>query len=386
MRQRWAQFLIYWLAAGHLLACGPSADRSGAISIGLIAPFERNRPAVDGAVLAVEEINAAGGIRIGTKIRTIELIVEDNRSWPETAVAKALKLINRDGVAALIGLPRSYNAIPVARIAEAHSIPLISTMSTNPETTAGKRYVFRLAFLDAFQGKALADFAYDDLGTRRAAILRDAVGPYNTYLSEVFSRTFRDRGGEVVAHEAFTEDDLEIAEQLRRINGSGAELLFLPNTSEFVKLHVPAARRSGFAGTFLGSDTWSHGIDAAEHPELHGSYFSDLWAPDQADGRIAEFIASYRRAFGTEPTASAALSYDAVSMTARALVSGSARPGRGPAATDSDVIRTGLATMGPFHGVSGTIAFHGSGDPARSVFIRRFDDDGRVRLHKVIDP
>ncbi len=389
MQRRWIQLLICWLAAGQLFACAveQSAQQPDKVVLGLIAPFERNRPAVDGAVLAADEINAAGGIRIGGETRKIELVVEDNQGEPEAAVARALKLINRDGAVALIGVPRSFNAIPVGRIAEAHGIPLISTMSTHPETTAGKRFVFRLAFLDAFQGKALADFAYGDLGVRRAAILRDAVGPYNAYLSEVFSQTFRDHGGQVTAHETFTEDDLEIAEQLQRINDSGAELLFVPNASDLVKLHILAARQSGFAGTFLGGDTWSHGIDPVEHPEFHGAYFSDLWAPDQADREIADFIEAYRQAFETAPTASAALSYDAVSMIARALASGSAPlPGEGQARTDSDAIRIGLAATSSFHGVSGTIGFHGSGDPARSVFIRRFDDDGQIRLHKEINP
>ncbi len=380
MKRSWIRLLIYLLALCHLLACAPPdrpVDRSEEVVLGLIAPFERNRPAVDGAVLAADEINAAGGIRVGGETRRIELVVEDNLGEPETAVSKALKLINRDGAVALIGVPRSYNAIPVGKIAEAHAIPLISTMSTNPETTANKRYVFRLAFLDAFQGKVLADFAYEDLGVRRAAVLYDAVGPYNTYLAEVFSRVFGDRGGQVVASETFTEDNLEITEQLQRINDSGAELIFLPYVSELVKLHVRAARQSGFAGTLLGSDTWSHGIDPTENPEFHGSYFSDLWASDQAGERATAFIESYRRAFGTAPTASAALSYDAVSMIAQVI---------GDGGTEPDAIRAGLASMSSFQGVSGTIGFRGSGDPERSVFIRRFDDDGQIRLHQEVSP
>ncbi len=381
MKRSCIRLLVCLLAAGHLLGCGQGADRpadrSGRIVLGLIASFERNRPAVDGAVLAADEINAAGGIEIGGEAHSIELIVEDSLSQPEAAVSKALKLINRDRAVALIGVPRSYNAIPVARIAEARGIPLITTMSTNPEVTAGKSYVFRLAFLDAFQGRVLADFAFGDLGVRRAAVLFNSVGPYNTYLSEVFSQAFRDRGGQVVAFETFTEDDLEIAEQLQRINDRGAEILFMPNTAGLVQLHVRAARRSGFAGTFLGGDTWSHGIDPTSDPEFHGAYFSDFWAPDQASERAAAFIDGYRRAFGTAPTASAALSYDAVSMIARAIAGGGA---------ESDAIRAALAGLSSFQGVSGTIGFRGSGDPARSIFIRRFDDDGQIRLHKEISP
>lgn len=180
-----------------------------------------------------------------------------------------------------------------------------------------------------------------------------------------------------MALETFTEDALEITDQLTRINDSGAEVLFLPNSSEFVRRHVLAARRAGFAGTFLGGDSWSHGIDPDGHPELHGSYFSDLWAPDRANEQATAFIEGYRETFGAMPTSSAALSYDAVMMIAQVI----RQNGAGPQA-----IRAGLASMTSFQGVSGTIGFHGSGDPARSVFIRRLDADGTIRLQQEISP
>lgn len=372
---------IRFLALFLVLACsGPGrmdqpAERG--IVLGLIAPFALNRPAVDGAVLAADEINAAGGISVGAERRRIELVIEDDESEPETAVSKALKLINRDGAVALLGVPRSLNAIPVGRIAEQHRIPLISTMSTHPETTAGKRYVFRLAFLDSLQGRVLADFAFDDLGVRRSAILIDATDPYNTYIAEVFKEAFEERGGRLAVFETFTETDQDFTGQLQKIADSGTELLFLPNHSEVVKLQARTARRLGFTGTFLGGDSWSHGIDAAVHPELRGSYFGDLWAPDNPDSRTTAFIEAYRARFQSAPTASAALSYDAVSMIAEAIADGGAEP---------EEIRLRLANLRGFNGVSGTISFKGSGDPERSVFIREFDQNGRLRLLKEVSP
>ncbi|MCP3959490.1 MAG: ABC transporter substrate-binding protein [bacterium] len=347
------------------------------IIIGVIAPLARNLPVAEGATLAADEINAAGGIDVGGRRQRIRLLVGDTESRPETAVSKALELISRDRAVALVGLPRSHSAIPVARLAEQQRVPLISTMSTHPETTAGKRYVFRLAFLNALQGRVLADFAFHDLGARRAAILVDAAGAYSSDLAKVFERVFQEHGGQVVAHEVFTEDDLVVARQLRTIKDSDADILFMPQHAEIVTLHGREARRLGIAATLLGSDTWS-GIDSRDHPAFNDSYFSDFWAPDSADEKARGFITAYRRAFDADPLASAALSYDAVSLIAEAI--------RVRGGADSESITAGIASLGSFHGVSGTIDFRGSGDPVRSVFIRKVGGDGQIRLFKEVSP
>ncbi len=172
------------------------------------------------AILAADEINAAGGIMVGGSRRRLRLIVEDSEGGPESAVGGALKLINRDRAAALVGLPRSSHAIPVARFAEQHRVPLISTMSTHPETTAGKRWSFRLAFLDTRQVQILAEVAFDDLGARRAAALVHVASAYSDHLGQLFDQEFRRRGGRMVAYETFTEDQLAVEEELRRIKDS----------------------------------------------------------------------------------------------------------------------------------------------------------------------
>ncbi len=379
-RGRAGRRLLLCLMLGAALAAGSCAhpeapDRE--IVVGLIAPLASSAPARDGAILAADEINAVGGIAAGGGRRRIRLVVEDSEEGPESAVSGALKLIKRDRAVALVGLPRSYSAIPVARLAEQYGVPLVSTMSTHPETTAGKRYAFRMAFLDALQGKVLADFALADLGARRVAVLVHAASTYSVHLGEVFGREIRERGGELVAHETFTEDRMEVARQLGRIKESGADLLFLPNYSRMAAEHARAARRSGITATFLGSDSWGTGFDLRGEPAIRGSYFSDFWAPDQAGEAARAFIADYERRFGAAPTAIAALSYDAVSLVAEALRRGGA---------DREGLRASLADLEDFHGVSGTVGFSGSGDPARSIFIRKIDDDGQIRLYREIAP
>ncbi len=363
------------LAAG---SCSHPEAPDREIVVGLIVPFASSAPARDGAILAADEINAAGGIAAGGGRRTIRLVVEDSEEGPESAVGKALKLINRDRVVALVGLPRSFNAIPVARLAEQYGVPLVSTGSTHPETTAGKRYAFRMAFLDTLQGKVLADFAFDDLGARRVAALVHAASTYSANLGEVFGEEIQKRGAELVAYETFTEDRMEVTQQLGRIKQSGADLLFLPNYSRMAGEHARAARRSGITATFLGSDSWGIGSDLRDEPAIRGSYFSDFWAPDQAGETTRAFIAGYERRFGDAPTAIAALSYDAVSMVAEAIRRGGGAGREG--------LRASLAGMEDFHGVSGTIGFSGSGDPARSIFTRKIEGEGQRRLYRESAP
>lgn len=365
--------LVVAIAAG---ACSdpPAPDRD--IVIGVIAPFATVPAARDGAILAAEEINAAGGITVGGRRERIRLIVEDGGGGPEAAVSKALKLINRDRAVALVGLPRSHNAIPVAKYVERYRVPLISTMSTHPETTAGKRWVFRMAFLDASQGRVLAELAAGDLGARRAAALIHAVSAYSAHLGEVFGDEFRRRGGQLVAYETFTEDQLDVTEQLGRIKDSGAEILLMPNDARWVELHVGAARDAGITATLLGGDTWGN-ENLRNCPEIRGSYFSDFWSPDRGGVRSQDFIAAYRRRFGAMPSAAAALSYDALSMVAEAVRRGG---------TDRETIRAAIASLEVFHGVTGTIGFRGSGDPSRSVFIRKFEEDGQIRLYREYAP
>ncbi len=378
-RRRMGLRALHLLVLGVAIAAGactdpPIADRD--VVVGLIAPFATNPAARDGAIMAAEEINAAGGVEVGGRRQKLRLVVEDSEGGPEAAVGKAFKLINRDRAVVLVGLPRSYNAIPVARLAEQHRVPLISTMSTHPETTAGKRWVFRMAFLDATQGQVLAELAAGDLGARRAAALVHAVGAYSAHLAEVFGQEFQNRGGQLVAYETFTEDQLTVTDQLQRIKDSGAEILLLPNDSRWVELHAKAARDAGITATLLGGDTWGS-ENLRDRPAIGGSYFSDFWAPDRAGERTRAFITEYRRRFGAAPSASAALSYDAVSMVAEAIRRGS---------IDRESLRAAIASLEEFHGVTGTIGFRGSGDPARSIFIRKIEEDGQIRLHREYAP
>jgi branched-chain amino acid transport system substrate-binding protein len=363
-----------------LNACSQKTEE---IRIGVIAPLSGDTaadygiPTVEGAELAVNEINAGEGFALNGRKYHVRLFVEDNQDKAEVAVAAAKKLINRENVMAVVGLPLSRNAIPVAKVAEEARVPMISCKSTNPQTTAGKKYVFRASFIDPFQGLVLARFARQDLGAQAAAVLYDVASPYNQGLAEAFKQTFEEQDGQVVAFETYTTDRKDdFSPQLERIHQNQAEVLFLPNYSAEVILQAQQARRMGITATLLGGDAWKPML-FANLPEFDGSYFSEVWHPDIPNKKVAAFLAAYRQAHNKDPRAHVLLTYDSVGMIFTAMKR------QGKANTES--IREGLYKMGPYHGLSGMITFKQGGDPVRSAVILQIKG-GQTLLHKQVNP
>ncbi len=370
-------FLLPFVGWLFLFSCAPPEEAPQEIVVGVITTYSRNIATLEGARLAADEINAAGGVDVGTGRARLSVLFEDDETRPETAVSKALLLINRKGAVALVGLPMSMNAIPVARVAEQSGVPMISTLSTHPETTLGKQYAFRMTFLNSFQAREMARFAVEELGIRKAAILTNAASEYSTHLAEAFRECFPRLGGEVVAFQTFIDDESfdDVDAQLLEIRESGAEALFMPYHSKAARRHMLKARDLGVEAVFLGSDTWNT-IALGDEPLVGNSYFIDVWAPDLPSERATVFAERYRRTFGSEPTTSAALAYDAVMMLAEAI--------RQQQKADPASIRTGLASLATFEGVTGAITFEGSGDPKRSAVIRKIHDDGSLRFYRQI--
>ncbi len=367
-----------------LAACADRQEAAGGeeIVIGVIAPVTSNilrsgPPTAEGAVLAAKEINAGGGVDLGGRRRKIRLVVEDTEDRPETAVSKAFKLIGSDRAAALVGVPISDSALAVAKVAEEHRVPLISTASTNPETTRGRSFVFRVVFHDPFQGRVMAEFAYRDLGARKAGVLFDPGRAYSRGLAQQFRASFERLGGEVAAEESTTADDGDASDRLFRIRQSGAGVLVVPVYSALLPSLMRQARAAGITVPALGGDTWGS-LSAAERGGWSPAYFSDVWALDASGPVSRRFIAAYRQEYARPVTSYAALAYDAVYLVARAIET------QASAAPES--IRAGLLSLRGFAGVTGAIRYEESGDPVRSAVIMRLAEDGTAHLHRKLDP
>jgi branched-chain amino acid transport system substrate-binding protein len=350
------------------------------IRIGLIAPATGNASVtgqgmLNSAEMAVRNINSEGGLLVGRKRYTVELIVADDANNPEQATAAAQRLISQDNVVAIIGPPFSRPAIDAARVAEAARVPLISPTATNPEVTLGREYIFRATFLDDLQGYAMARFAWTDLERRRVAVLYDISNSYNRGLAEAFRDAFTALGGEVVAFEGYTPDEADYAPFLLTIRDSGAEALFLPNYTSAVIAQGQLAREMGLEMVFLGSDSWEASL-IVPYAEFDGSYYSGHFCRDMTNPRIAAFANQYQAEYGHDINGLIALTYDAIWMVFAAI--------QDQAEIDPQAIQKGLYNI-TYDGLAGSIQFNDSGDPEKAVAIWTLQDGDRI-CHELYSP
>ncbi|MBC7226295.1 MAG: ABC transporter substrate-binding protein [Thermoflexales bacterium] len=351
-------------------ACQPKGPET--IKIGLNAELTGGVPVVgasckNGAELAVEEVNNAGGLEVGGKKYKIELLIEDNEDKAESAAAAAQKL-NAAGVLLMIGPNASRNAIPAAEVAEANKMPMISPWSTNPKTTIDaatgqpKKYVMRACFIDDFQGVVAAKFAINELGSKKPAVLYDVASEYNKGIAEIYKKTMEENGIQVVAFETYTTGDKDFSAQLTKIIQSGADSLFLPNYYTEVPLQVQQAHKLGFTGVILGSDSWgaTELIDLCG-ADCEGYFFTTHYAADIATPKAQAFIQAYQAKYGKVPDDVAALTYDAFGLAFQAI--------QAAGKIDREAVNQALHNVSRYEGVTGVLQFKGTGDPVKSAVV-----------------
>lgn len=366
---------------GFLAACSPSEDVVGGVRLGILIQQGTSSTSVDGpaavraARMAADQVNAAGGLEVGGRRLEVVLSFEDPSDHPEDVVRSALRLINQEGVVALIGPNLSRNAILVSRAANDAQVPMVSPGATQPEVTEGKPFAFRVTYTDPFQGRELARFARTELEAADAAVLYDLGNSYSRNLAEFFRSSFTAAGGEVILYEGFVSDD-DGAEVLARIRELQPAILFLPNFSRQVVLQGQTARRLGVRGKLLGGDSWSPSV-LAEIPEFEGAYMAAPWHPSAAaeDPRARAFVDAYRTAWGEAPAfAATAQTYDAVGVVLEAV----RRAGR----LKPEAVQAELAQIADYPGVTGDITFRDTGgDPPRQGVLLQLRG-GEVRFVK----
>lgn len=311
-----------------------------------------------GARLAVAELNAAGGV-LG---RPVELVVEDNRSLAGESATAAKKLITRARVAVLIGECSSARTLEAAPIAQAAGIPLITPAATSPKVTQLGDAIFRVCFIDAFQGDVIAAFARRRLGLKRAALLIDASAPYSVGLAEYFEKTFKALGGEIVASQKYSGAETDFRAQLTAIRAAQPDALFLPGYYVAAGLVAQQARQLGLTATLLGGD----GFEAPQLLEiggaaLEGVYYSTHFATENPGAASRAFVAAYRKRNGQTPNGLSALTYDAVKLAADAIT----RAGT----TEPKALRAALAATKDFPGVTGRTTINAQRDADKEAAI-----------------
>jgi branched-chain amino acid transport system substrate-binding protein len=294
--------------------------------------------------LALKEVNAAGGV----KGKKVEVRVYDDQSKPEEAANAATRLINQDQVLLILGEVASTNSLAMARKAQPAGVPMISNASTNPKVTEVGDQIFRVCFIDPFQGFVMAKFARDHLKLNKVAILRDLGSDYSQGLADVFERKFTEMGGKVVGQETYTKGNTDFRSQLTALKRLQPEGIYIPGYYNDVGIIAKQAKELGIAAKLMGGDGWdSEKLFELGGTAVEGNYFSNHYSADDPNPRIQKFIANYKAAYGGVPDALAALGYDAAMVAADAMK-------RAPT-LDRKAVRDAIAATKNFPGVTGTI-------------------------------
>ncbi|HEX6046429.1 MAG TPA: ABC transporter substrate-binding protein [Pyrinomonadaceae bacterium] len=308
--------------------------------------FNYGQSAINGVLMAADQVNQAGGING----RKLDVVITDDKGSGEEAARLTAKLIDQDKVVAVIGGGTSGNSRAAAPKAQSSHVPLIAPSSTDPAVTQVGDYIFRACFVDEFQGEVMASFAVNRLKAEKAAILFDFNSPYGRGLTNFFQASFKQLGGRIVNEQSYTQGDSDFKGQLSAIRTSEPDVIYIPGYYGDVTVIAKQARQLGLTQPLLGGDGW----DAPElwqlgGDALNGAYISTHYSVDDPSLSIQSFVQEYKQRYGNlAPDAHAALAYDAALL----LVDAIKRAGT----TEGPKLRDALAQTKEFKGVTGSIS------------------------------
>jgi branched-chain amino acid transport system substrate-binding protein len=382
-----------WTHASLLLAClvlfGCSRPRGGDIvvknaddkvRVGAVMSLtgdtaQYGLSALNGARMAIEEANAAGGVAG----RRVELVVQDTRSDSAETDVVVRRLAREYNVHALVGEIVSSRSLAAARAAQSEGLPMLTPSATSPEVTSPGDFIFRSCYTDAFQGAAVARFAATNLGARRAAMLVQSDQRYSQELAAFIREAFVRRGGEVVAVQEYREGAADFSAQLVELSASRPDVVFVPGYYLEAGLLARQARALGLDAPFVGGDGWdSPRLYEIGGQALAGDFFSTHFSAEDPDPQVQRFVADYRRLFGSAPDSFAATAYDAVRIVLGAIA-------RAPT-LERRAIRDALASTKDFPGVTGTVTFNAERNAVKSVVVVRIGENGKQSVESHVAP
>jgi branched-chain amino acid transport system substrate-binding protein len=353
-----------------------------------------------GIEMALEEINQAGGI----EGKLLEIIVEDDQSKPEEAATAVKKLINQDKVILVLGEVASSRSLAGAPICQEAKVPMITPSSTNPKVTQVGDYIFRVCFIDPFQGEVMAKFARNTLKVTRAAILKDIKNDYSVGLADFFTQTFEQLGGKIIAEESYSEGDIEFRAQLTALKAKNPEVIFIPGYYTEVGLIARQARDLDITVPLIGGDGWdSPRLVEIGGEALDNTYYSNHYTPEDPRPEIQNFISKYREKYNEVPDAMAPLGYDAAWIAFDAIkrsgilkeenikkaYTDNPKAGSLMDAINSEInrlkIRDAIAQTRDFKGVTGIITIDENRNAKKSAVVVKIEG-GKVRFVETINP
>lgn len=328
----------------------------------------------DGIDLALEQVNQAGGV----KGKKLQVRVYDDQSKPEEAASAATRLISQDKVVLILGEVASSNSLAMAPKAQEAKVPMISPSSTNVTVTEVGDYIFRVCFIDPFQGYVMAKYAHSELKLSRVAILKDVKAAYSLGLTEVFERKFSEMGGKIVAVESYSKGDTDFRAQLTKLKAAKPQGLYIPGYYNDVGLIAKQARELGLTAVMMGGDGWdSEKLFELGGSAIEGSYVSNHYAADNPDKRVQDFISAYKAKFNSVPDSLAAMGYDAAMVAVEAMKR--APDLSGPA------LRDAIAQTKDYPGVTGIITLDEKRNPVKAAVVLKVKD-GKFHYVTTVNP
>jgi len=380
---------IFIIATMILVACGGTGGTGGAkeLKVAILAPLSGPVPTFgvstrDGALLAVEEWNAKGGV-LGYKIVPI---VEDSQCTPEPAVNAMNKVVDQDKVKFVIGEVCSKATIPISEIGTAKKVIVISGTSTAEGVTVDangntKPYTFRACFIDAFQGLVGAKFSMEKLGAKTAFVMLDQANDYVKGLAGEFEKNFTAMGGTIVGEESYTAKDTDFSTILAKIAEAKPDVVYLPDYYNIVNLVTKQAKEKGMTVPFIGGDGWdSSDLDLAA---AAGGYFTNHYSPDDPRPEVVNFLKAYGGKYKNDdgsakvPDALATLAYDAANILFTGITNGGD-------VTDVDKVKAAIEAL-KYDAVSGSITFDAKHNPVKSAAVLKVTTEG-VKFETSVSP
>ena len=370
--------IFFWfIAAVCLLLPLPTNADHEKIKVGLIygdsAYYSASGVSLDllGGRLAVTELNLNGGI-LGKQIELLEL---NYGATPLDARLAARKFAEA-GVIAVVAPTTSSRALLAGEVLQQSRIPMISPLATNPEVTLLGEYIFRVCFTDRFQGKALADFALQDLKAKTAVVLTCSGEKYSIGFADIFMDRFKEGGGVTLWEGDYLDTATDFQKLLEKVLWYRPDIVFLPGYGKASGFIIKQSRDMGMNLAFLGGDTWSNRLYEYGGAAIDGCYYSGHWDIDSKSEKSQEFVDRYKNEYRKEDLVSLGLSHDAFFLLADAVSrANSLKPA---------LIRDALAITTNFQGVTGTITMDKNGDPLKPIAIFKFEKGSSVLIKTVM--
>ena len=350
------------LGATGLAGCGKESAEGWKVGAFLSLSGAETQFGVDtkeGIELAIEEVNAKGGV----KGKPIKVIYEDDKSNPNEANNKVLQLIDRDKVIAILGEVASSRSRAGGIVANRKKVPMITPSSTHPDVTKIGPFVFRVCFTDDIQGKMGAQFMVTTMQKKKLALLFASDDLYSTGLANEFRDEAKRLGAELVIEKSFLKTETNFTTFINEIRDAKPDLIYAPIYYSSMGPIARQAKASGLRGEmFVGSDGWhADALIESAGDEMEGAYFTTHFTPDVPWPDAQAFVTKYKEKYKREPTALGAMGYDAAKVLADAL-------GRAKAETP-EALRDAIQETKSFQGATGSISINAERNADKPIVI-----------------